>query len=501
MVSNQKILVTGATGYVGGRLVRPLLDAGFDVRVMSRDVSHLQGRSWQADVELGEGDVLNPESLPAVLEGIDVAYYLIHSMGDSGKFADRDRQAAENFAKAARSAGVKQIIYLGGLGEAGDELSNHLSSRQQVGEILRQHHPGVTEFRAAMVIGSGSLSFEIVRNLTERLPIMIAPQWLYTRSQPIAIADVVDYLIAAIGHSDVYGQIIQIGGEDILTYHDMIKAYASARELRRFIIPVPLLTPHLSSYWVHFVTPVSANIIRPLILGLRNEMIVTDDSASRLFSDIQPMSFDRALHQALSELDAHEVETSWTDSMSATWEQEEPYTFVEERGMLIERRVRQVDAAPDDIYAAFTSLGGQTGWLYMNGLWRLRGIMDRVVGGPGYRRGRPDRAYLRMGDALDFWRVEAIDPGHMMRLRAEMKMPGKGWLQYVVKPDEKGSSELVQTAYFAPRGLFGYMYWYSIFFIHRLIFDGLIDRIVIKVEANPSSASDKTDGELKKKKP
>ena len=352
-----------------------------------------------------------------------------------------------------------------------------------MGEILREHHPGVTEFRAAMVIGSGSLSFEIVRNLTERLPLMIAPRWLYTRSQPIAIADVIAYLMAAIGRSDGYGQIIEIGGSDVLTYHDMIKSYAAARGLRRLIIPVPLLTPHLSSYWVHFVTPVSASIIRPLILGLRNEMVVTEDLAQHLFPDIQPLSFDDALHRALDELDAHEVETSWTDSMSATWEQEEPYTFVEERGMLIERRVRQVNAEPQDVYVAFTSLGGQTGWLYMNSLWRLRGIMDRFVGGPGYRRGRPDRVDLRIGDALDFWRVEAIQPGHMMRLRAEMKMPGKGWLQYVVNSMGQGKSELVQTAYFAPKGLWGYVYWYSIFFIHRLIFDGLIDQIVAKVES------------------
>lgn len=483
MASNQKVLVTGATGYVGGRLVRPLLDAGFEVRVMSRNALHLQGRSWQDAVEIGEGDVLNPESLPPILEGIDVAYYLIHSMGDSGKFVERDREAAENFAKAAHAAGVKQIIYLGGLGIAADDLSKHLSSRQQVGEILREHHPGVTEFRAAMVIGSGSLSFEIVRNLTERLPLMIAPRWLYTRSQPIAITDVIAYLMAAIDRSEVYGQIIEVGGSDVLTYHDMIKSYAAARGLRRFIIPVPLLTPHLSSYWVHFVTPVSASIIRPLILGLRNEMVVTEDLAQRLFPDIQPLSFDDALHRALGELDAHEVETSWTDSMSATWEQEEPYTFVEERGMLIERRVRKVNAASQDVYVTFTSLGGQTGWLYMNSLWRLRGILDRFIGGPGYRRGRPDRVDLRIGDALDFWRVEAIKPGHMMRLRAEMKMPGKGWLQYVVNSMGQGKSELVQTAYFAPKGLWGYVYWYSIFFIHRLIFDGLIDQIVAKAES------------------
>jgi hypothetical protein len=248
------------------------------------------------------------------------------------------------------------------------------------------------------------------------------------------------------------------------------------------VIPVPVLTPHLSSYWVHLVTPVSASIVRPLIQGLVNEMIVTGDSAARLFPEIQPQDFETGLHAALDELDARQVETAWTDSMSATWEQDEPYTFVEERGMLIERRVRHVNALPSAIYQTFTSLGGETGWLYLNFLWHLRGWMDRIVGGPGYRRGRPQREVLRIGDAVDFWRVEAIEPDSMVRLRAEMKIPGKGWLQFEVDRANDGRSRLVQTAYFAPHGLFGYAYWYAIFFLHRLIFDGLINRIVAIAE-------------------
>lgn len=477
MAEQLNVLVTGATGYIGGRLIKPLLNQGYHVRVMSRNKSHLQGRSWLNDVEVGEGDVLDASSLAPILDNIDIAYYLIHSMAGNDKFAQRDQLAAENFARAATDAGVKQIIYLGGLGEQSDDLSEHLQSRQKVGDTLRKYHNHVTEFRAAMVIGAGSLSFEITRNLTERLPIMIAPKWLYTRSQPIAIHDILLYLNAAINRPTVFDKIIEIGGTDILTYHDMLLAYANVRDLKRYIIPVPVLTPHLSSYWVHLVTPVSADITRPLILGLKNETIVTDNSATDLFPDIQPMDFESALHEALSELDAQRVETSWTDSMSATWEADEPYKFTEERGMLIERRVRQVDAPPTDVYRAFTSLGGETGWLYFNALWQFRGWLDRFVGGPGYRRGRPARAALRIGDAVDFWRIEAIEPDKSLLLRAEMKLPGKGWLHFEVKPMDNGQSQLIQTAYYAPKGLFGYVYWYAIYILHKFIFDGMIDKV------------------------
>lgn len=484
MTRPTRILVTGATGYIGGRLIHPLLDAGYQVRVMTRNQSHLQGRSWLDSVEAMEGDVLDADSLSAVLEDVDVAFYLIHSMGGTDEFAERDQQASKNFATSATQRGVKQLIYLGGLGQPDDSLSEHLSSRQQVGDTLRKYHQGVTEFRAAMVVGSGSLSFEMVRNLTERLPIMIAPKWLYTRSQPIAISDVITYLLASINRPDCYGEIVEIGGSDILTYHEMILAYAKARNLRRLLIPVPLLTPRLSSYWVHMVTPVSAKLVRPLVEGLRNEMIVTQSTAQERFPDIHPVDFETALQIALSELEAYKVETSWTDSMAATWEQDEPYTFVEERGMLIERRTRKLDVPRADVFRAFTSLGGETGWLYLNFLWHIRGWMDRVVGGPGYRRGRPHRENLRIGDALDFWRVEAIEPNHLLLLRAEMKLPGKGWLQYEVTSDDEGQSKLIQTAYFAPKGLFGYVYWYAIFILHKLIFNGIIDQIVEQAKAN-----------------
>lgn len=474
----ETILVTGSTGYIGGRLINPLLDAGYNIKVLTRNASHLTGRSWLDQVDVVEGDVLDADSLAIAMQNVDVAYYLVHSMSDNEKFVERDNQAAENFARIATDADVKQIIYLGGLGHQQDNLSDHLSSRQQVGKILREHHGGVTEFRAAMVVGAGSLSFEIVRHLTERLPLMIAPSWLYTASQPIAIKDVLAYLVSAIGREDVYSKIIEIGGQDVMTYRDMILTYGKARRLTRLMIPIPLVTPILSSYWVHMVTPVSATIIRAMINSLQNEMIVTDDSAQTFFPNIKPRDYTTAISDALYELDAEQVETTWADSMSATWETDEPYTFVEERGMLIENRMREVDIPEKFVYQAFTSLGGTTGWLYLNFLWHIRGWMDRVVGGPGYRRGRPARKNLRIGDALDFWRVEAIEPNHRLLLRAEMKLPGKGWLQYKVEPTDDGKTRLTQTAYFAPSGLFGYIYWYSIFVLHKLLFSGLIDRII-----------------------
>lgn len=477
------ILVTGATGYVGGRLVPRLLDAGYRVRVMTRDVRHLQGRTWLDEVEVAQGDVLDKESLAPILEGVDAAYYMIHSMGSGSDFEERDATAARNFAHTAKDAGVQQIVYLGGLGDPDNEiLSDHLSSRQKVGQILREEGQGVTEFRASVVVGAGSLSFEMVRYLTELVPFMICPRWVYTDTQPIAIDDVLRYMVAALDTPESHGQVIEIGGESITTYYHMMTKYAEARELTRFMIPVPFLTPRLSSYWVHFITPVDAKIVRPLIDGLKNTMIADTAVAEQLFPQISPMSYEEALDIALSELNAQQVETSWTDSMAATWELDEPYTFVEKRGMMIEQRKRHVNADPNAVYESFTSLGGETGWLYLNWLWHLRGTLDRILGGPGYRRGKREDGLLRAGDTLDFWRVEAVEQDHLLRLRAEMKLPGRGWLQFVVEPAEDGGSNLVQTAYFAPKGLFGFIYWYSLFFLHKFIFDGMIDRIVEQAE-------------------
>ncbi len=489
----EKILVTGATGYIGGRLVPCLLENNYQVRVMTRDARHMQGRSWLRSVEVMEADVLKPETLEAALEGIDMAYYLVHNMSDHEDFSDRDSRAAQNFAEVAQKQGVNRIIYLGGLGQEDQDLSEHLESRHQVGQLLGSAGVPVTEFRAAVVVGSGSSSFEMVRYLTERLPMMIAPEWVYTRTQPISIRDVLNYLVAALETPESTGEVIEIGGADVIAYKEMIMTYADKRDLNRYMLRVPFFTPRLSSYWVHLFTPVPHTLVRPLVESLRHEMVVTNDRARQIFPEIEPVGYDTAVDRALDALQADQVETTWTDSMASTWEEEEPYTFVDERGMLIERRKRTVQASPEKIYRAFTQLGGENGWLYLNWLWRLRGRIDRWLGGPGYRRGRRSPDSLRVGDTLDFWRVEAIKPDRMMRLRAEMKTGGRAWLQYNVEPQENGQSKLVQTAYFAPHGLTGNLYWVAMFIPHLFIFDGMIDKIVAEAEDKPHSPTEFSD--------
>ncbi len=493
------VLVTGATGYVGGRLVTELLQHDYPVRVMSRRAGSLTGRDWSDKVEVFEGDVLKPETLDEVMQGVDVAYYLIHSMGSDGDFMERDARAARNFGNAAQAAGVQRIIYLGGLGDDSSDLSHHLESRHKVGEVLRESGVAVTEFRAAVIVGSGSISFEMIRYLTERVPAMICPQWVYTRIQPIAIRDVLNYLVTALEVPQSKGEIIEIGGTDVQTYGSMMMGYAEARGLKRWLVPVPVLTPRLSSYWVHLVTPIPASIAQPLIDGLRNEVIVNNPKAHQLFPDITPMSYHDAVHRALDKLEAREVETTWTDSLGSSMGDTQPYTFEEREGMMIEQRLRKIDAPPHDVYQAFTRLGGQQGWLYLNWAWQLRGRMDRLAGGPGYRRGRRNPYLLRIGDVIDFWRVEAIEPDQMVRLRAEMKMPGRGWLQFEVEPLENGQSQLTQTAFFAPKGLPGFAYWYMLFIVHKFIFDGMIDRLKLQAENldNPQEAEKPIVGRFK----
>jgi uncharacterized protein YbjT (DUF2867 family) len=476
------VLVTGITGYIGGRLVPVLLEAGYRVRVMARDASRLQGRSWLEQVDVVEGDVLNPDSLQVALKGIDVAYYLIHSMRDSDDFQQRDLRAARNFGAAARAEGVKRIIYLGGLGDPAADLSKHLRSRQQTGEGLRESGVPVTEFRAGVIIGPGSLSFEMIRYLTERLPIMICPRWIYTRVQPIGIRDTLNYLVSALKTPESSGRIIEIGGAEVVTYRDMMLGYAKVRGLRRYMIPVPVLTPRLSSYWVHWTTPIPADIVRPLVEGLRNEVVVRDDSAHRLFPKIQPMNYRAAVKRALEKLTASEVETSWADALVSSWPYEKPSVLTTNEGMIIEQRQRVVKAPPDVVFRVFTSVGGANGWLYFNWAWYLRGTLDRLLGGVGLRRGRRRPEEVRIGDALDFWRVEAVEPGHLLRLRAEMKIPGVAWLQFHAEPTNDGHTHLVQEALFAPKGLFGLLYWYGLYPIHRLIFSGMIRELASRAE-------------------
>ncbi len=421
--------------------------------------------------------MLDPHSLLAPLQGIDTAYYLIHSLSAGHDFSERDVIAARAFGQACRIAGVRRIIYLGGLGDPSAELSEHLRSRQLTGDALREAGVPVTEFRAAVIVGAGSLSFEMVRYLTERLPVMICPRWVYTRVQPIAIQNVLDYLVSALETPESEGQIIEIGGADVLTYGEMMTGYAKVRGLRRWLIPVPVLTPRLSSYWVHLVTPIPAAIARPLIEGLHNEVIVRDNTATRIFPHIRLLDYESAVSAALNSLQAGDVETAWTDALVTTQGDIPPVILTTQEGMVLEHRQLLLDVSPEAVFRAFSSLGGKRGWLYMNWAWQIRGAFDRLVGGVGMRRGRRDPYEVRIGDALDFWRVEAVEPSRLLRLRAEMKVPGQAWLQFQAKPQADGKTLLIQTAFFAPKGLLGWLYWYGLYPIHGLIFSGMIRRI------------------------
>jgi uncharacterized protein YbjT (DUF2867 family) len=486
--TNKSILVTGATGYVGGRLIPRLLDAGYPVRALVRDPSRLQGRSWVDQVEVYKGNVLEPETLTPALEGVDVAYYLIHSMMAGTGFHQRDQRAATAFADSASKAGVQKIVYLGGLGDPAAELSDHLRSRQETGNALQSAGVPVLEFRAGVIVGAGSASFEMIRYLTERVPIMISPRWVYTRTQPISIGNILDYLVAAIELPQDGNLVIEIGGPQVLSYEDMLRGYARIRGLKRAIVPVPVLTPRLSSYWVHWVTPIPAALARPLIEGLRNEVIVRDNQAGDLFPDVQLVPYEKAVEVALSSLQAREVESSWSDALANTLGDVSPVQLTTHDGMVIERRTLAIDVTTSDAYRAFTSLGGQQGWLYANWAWRLRGIIDRIIGGVGFRRGRRDPNELRVGDVLDFWRVEQLDPDRKMLLRAEMILPGRAWLQFEASPLESGRTFLQQTAFFAPKGLSGLLYWYILYPIHARIFSGLI-RGVADLASIPNTSS------------
>jgi uncharacterized protein YbjT (DUF2867 family) len=463
------ILIVGASGYVGGRLVPLLVRRGEDVSVAGRDAAGLAKRF--PAIRVLPLDLLDARTIAPALQGVEIAYYLAHAMGEGhAGFAERDREAAGTFGAAAAQAGVRRIVYLGGLGRDDQRLSEHLASRHEVGAELARHGVPVTEFRAAIIIGSGSASFEILRHLTERLPVMITPRWVATRCQPIAIRDALAYLVASLDHPEVTG-VVEIGGPDVLSYGDMMRTYARLRGLRRLMIPVPVLTPRLSSYWVNLISPVPAGIARPLIEGLRNEVVVRDPGPARAFG-LSPLSYVEALRRAMDRADPDDLVSTWFDAYAAP-DRASFSSLTATEGMIVERRQRAVPASPAVVFAEIERVGGRGGWPYANVLWRVRGLMDRVVGGVGMRLGRRDPGTLRVGDALDFWRVEEVRRPALLRLRAEMRVPGRAWLQYEVTPAD-GGSRLVQTAFFEPKGLPGLAYWYVLYPIHGLIFRGTV---------------------------
>jgi len=476
MPQSNLILVTGATGYVGGRLVPRLLDAGYRVRCLVRDPGRLQGRPWLKRVEVVTGDALSKGPLMDAMQDVSAAYYLIHGKQGGQISANRDLEVARNFAEAARDANIERIIYLGELVDPTADLSPYLRARHETGYVLRYSSVPVTEFRAGMIVGSGSALFEMIRYLTEREPVLVCPAWFFSEAQPIAIRDVMSYLIEALKVPESVGRLIEIGGPTRLTYADMMLEYAEERGLKRRLIRTPFYAPRLSAYWVHMVTPIHWRVVLPLIEGLRARLIVRDGAAKKLFPQIKPINFQTAVHLALGRILRDNVETSWSDALVTVAGDVKPYQFAVEEGMFVEKRQKLLDLSPADVFRSYTGIGGERGWLYMDWSWAMRGWLDKAVGGVGLRRGRRHPDDIRAGESLDFWRVEEVQKDRLLRLRAEMKLPGKAWLQFESEPKE-GKTLLTVTAYFAPHGLFGFLYWYAMWPFHKFIFDGLTRQV------------------------
>ncbi|MCY0960490.1 SDR family oxidoreductase [Streptomyces sp. H27-H5] len=520
-MTSLRCLVTGATGYIGGRLVPELLDAGHQVRCLARSPEKLRDHPWAGRAEVVRGDVVDPRSVGEALRDIDVAYYLVHSLGTGSGFEDRDRAAARIFAEQAHAAGVRRIVYLGGLTPTGvpvRELSTHLRSRAEVGEIFLASAVPATVLRAAVIIGSGSASFEMLRYLTERLPVMVTPSWVGTRCQPIAVRDVLRYLVGSATMPPEVSRTFDIGGPDVVTYEEMMRRYASVAELpKRLILRVPMLTPRLSSHWIGLVTPVPRRLARPLAESLRHEVVCEEHDIAEYVTDPPgtPFGFDQALALALQRVRDANVVTRWS-SASLPGAPSDPLPTDPDwaGGSLYEdNRGLDVDASPAALWRVVESIGGENGWYSFPLAWAVRGWLDRLVGGVGIRRGRRDASHLRVGDSLDFWRVEEIEPGRLLRLRAEMRLPGLAWLELRADPDpdtpagtgsdadrEPGRtatatattgtatgarSRYRQRALFHPHGLLGHMYWWSISPFHAVVFGGMARNIARAAERQP----------------
>jgi uncharacterized protein YbjT (DUF2867 family) len=476
-----RILVTGATGYIGGRLVPQLLEAGHSVRCVVRRPAKLEQMPWRGRVEVVAGDVLDPPSIKEAAAGCDAAFYLVHSMAGDRDFEDADRRGAANFRDAADAAGMRRIVYLGGMGPSdGSRLSRHLGSRHEVGRVLASGTTPVTELRAAVIIGSGSLSFEMLRYLTEVLPVMTTPRWVRTRCQPVAVRDVLDLLVRSITDEPAGHRILEVGGPDVLTYRDMMRIYAEEAGLhRRLIIPLPFLNLRLSSLWVGLVTPLPPRVARPLVESLRSEVIVGDRDVQEVLP-FRPAPYREAVRDALA-TSPDGIATRWSD---AEPEPAQPYPGDPEWSggtVFVDRRDIPTNAAPHHVFWAFSRIGGDVGYYGLNWAWRLRGIADQLVGGVGLRRGRRHPEVLREGEAVDFWRVDRVIPDRLLRLHAEMRLPGEAWLEWEIVPTPEGS-DLVQKAIFQPRGLSGRIYWFSMWPFHSMIFPRMACRIAASAE-------------------
>lgn len=487
--SAPRALVIGATGYIGGRLVPRLLEAGYEVRVLARDASRVAALPWGSRVETVEGDAADASAVARAVRDVSVLYYLVHSMAAGKGFADADLRAAQVVSRAAAEAGVSRLVYLGGLHPDGVELSPHLKSRVEVGQTFLESGVPTLVLQAGVVIGSGSASFEMVRHLTEVLPYMPAPKWVRNRIQPIAVRDVLHYLLGAARVPAGVNRAVDIGGPDVLRYGQMMNGYAVEAGLRqRPIAALPVLTPRLASLWVNLVTPIPAAIARPLVESLQNECVMKDHA----IDDLVPRPGDgltgyrEAVRLALGRVEEDSVETSWADAEVLGVPSDPLPSDPDWSGKVVftDERTVHTSAPPEALWRVIEGIGGQNGWYSSPLLWAIRGWMDRLVGGIGLARGRRSRARLGVGDALDFWRVEAIEPGRMLRLRAEMKVPGLAWLELRASPDEGGGSRYDQRAVFFPLGLAGRLYWLAVLPFHGVVFAGMAARITETAEAS-----------------
>ena len=470
-MAEKLVLVTGATGYIGGLLIPQLLERGYRVRALARDPSRLKYRAWYEQIEIVTGDVAQPYTLLPALEGVHTAYYLVHSMSNGNCYTELEIQSAQNFVKAAEQSGVQHIIYLGGLAKPKNTGSKHMTSRIQTGAALRKSKIPVTEFRAGVIVGAGSISFEMIRYIAEWFPVIVGPLWLRNIVQPIAAQNVLEYLLAALENPPKPHAVYEIGGPDVMPYGETMLRYARVRGLKRVLLPLPGLPVPVLAWFMGLLSPVPMKIAKPLIGGLAGDSVIIRDRARRIFPDVNLLGYEEAVSNSLAMLHPQYLEPLWESG-------DEPVNVIKHQGFFIDHRWMQVDATPEKVFQVFTNMGGRKGWPYANWLWKIRGWLDKLLGGPGLRC-RVDP--LQEGDVVDYYRVESLEPDHRLRLRSELKAPGEGWMEWRVGIKD-GVTRLSQTGFFAPRGLPGFIYWYMLGPIHKLVFRGLVKAIARKSE-------------------